>query len=114
MLFWRGRYEVESIVDGSGVRCRTQKAQAKKNKALNTIAVTLGLFLGKPGVAGAGMLAQARQDQLIRWKNIRKVRRYPKSNTILIHGGFAEHLAIFCTSENYAQVDQMVRQQTDK
>ncbi len=114
LIFWRGRYEVESILDATGVRCRTQKAQAKKNIIINTIAVILGLFMGKPGVAGAGMLAQARQDQQIRWKNIRKVQRHPKSNTILVHGGFAEHLAIFCTAENYTEVDQMVRQQTGK
>ncbi|MGD9949896.1 MAG: hypothetical protein AB7U29_15660 [Desulfobulbus sp.] len=112
MLVWRGRYEVECILDTTGVRCRTQKSQAKKNLIINTLTVILGLLSGKPSVAGAGMLAQSRQDQTIRWKNIRKVRRYPRIHTILVHGGFAEHLALFCTPENYLDVDALVNQET--
>lgn len=111
MVVWRGRYEVECILDGSGVRCRTRKSQARTNKIINGLTVTLGLLSGKPGVAGAGMLAQSRQDQTIRWKNIRKVRRYPKICTIMVHGGFAEHLALFCTPDNYPAVDALVREQ---
>jgi len=112
MVVWRGRYEVECMLNSDGVRCRTQKAQAKKNRIINTLTVVLGLLSGKPGVAGAGMLAQSRQDQLIRWKNIRKVKRYPRTHNILVHGGFAEHLALFCTPENYQEVDALVRRRT--
>jgi hypothetical protein len=112
MVVWRGRYEVECILNGSGVRCRTQKSQARTNRIINGLTVFLGLLSGKPTVAGAGMLAQSRQDQTIRWKNIRKVRRYPKIHTILVHGGFAEHLALFCTPDNYQDVDDVVREQT--
>ncbi|MDD2467801.1 MAG: hypothetical protein PHI97_27805 [Desulfobulbus sp.] len=113
MLVWRGRYEVECILDSSGVRCRTQKSQAKKNKIINVLTVVLGLLSGKPSVAGAGMLAQSRQDQTIRWKNIRKVKRYPRIHAILVHGGFAEHLALFCTPENYEEVDALVSRQCE-
>lgn len=112
MLVWRGRYEVECLLDGTGVRCRTQKSQARKNRIINALTVILGLLSGKPAIAGAGMLAQSRQDQTIRWKNIRKVRRYPRIRTIMVHGGFAEHLALFCTAENYQAVDALVTRQT--
>lgn len=112
MVMWRGRYEVECILDSVGVRCRTQKSQARKNRIINGLAVFLGLLSGKPGVAGAGMLAQARQDQTIRWHNIRKVRRYPRIHTIMVHGGFAEHLALFCTPDNYRDIDALVRERT--
>jgi hypothetical protein len=112
MLVWRGRYQVEFVLDGNGVRCRTQKGQARTNRIINGLTVFLGLLSGKPTVAGAGMLAQSRQDQTIRWKNIRKVRRYPKIHTIMVHGGFAEHLALFCTADNYRAVDALVRERT--
>ena len=112
MLVWKGRYEVECCLNSSGVRCRTQREQARKNRIINGLTVVLGLLSGKPGVAGAGMLAQSRQDQTIRWKRIRKVQRYPRIHTIVVHGGFAEHLALFCTEENYQDVEALVSLQT--
>ena len=73
VVFYRGRYEAEFVLDGKGVLFRTQERQVKRNRVVNILTVVLGLLSGKPAVAGAGMLAQSQQEVLIRWGQITKV-----------------------------------------
>jgi hypothetical protein len=112
MVVYGGKYDAEFVLDDKGVACRTQSGQARKNRVINSLAVGLGLLAGKPGVAGAGLLAASRQQVFIRWNRIRKARYNPRARTILIWGGFAEHIALFCTAENYAIVEQSIKQKS--
>lgn len=110
MAFYRGKYEAEFVLDGKGVLCRTQARQAKKNRIVNTLTVVLGLLSGRPAAAGAGMLAQSRQEVFIRWSCVTKVKYKPGGRTILLRGGWTEKIALFCRNENYVQVEAFVRQ----
>jgi hypothetical protein len=112
MVVYGGKYDAEFILNNKGVTCRTQQGQLRKNRIINTLTVILGFLAAKPGIAGSGMLAATRQQVTIPWKRIRKTRFKPKSHTILIWGGFAEHLALFCNPDNYEQVQQLVKQKT--
>ncbi|MDD4796159.1 MAG: hypothetical protein PHO66_00120 [Eubacteriales bacterium] len=114
MAFYRGKYEAEFVLDDKGVLCRTQAKQAKKNRIVNALTVVLGLLSGKATVAGIGMLAQSRQGAVLKWSHVRKVKYKPRQQTILLKGGFSERVALFCTSEIYAQVEQKVLLQTKK
>lgn len=113
MIVHRGKYEVEFVLDSKGALCRTQTKQAKKNRIINALTVVLGLFSGKTTVAGAGMLAQSRQEVFLRWSCVRKVKVKPRSRTILLQGGFAESMALFCTEDNYAQIEREVISQIE-
>ena len=112
MVLYKGRYSVGFVIDNKGIRCYTQKKQAKKNRMINSLAIILGIFFRKPGVAGAGMLAQSRQDSRINWKHVKKISYRPRNFMILVKGNFAEHIAIFCTSENYEQVKSIIAAKT--
>ncbi len=112
MAVYRGKYEAEFVLDQKGVLCRTQANQAKKNRIVNALTVVLGLFSGKPAVAGAGMLAQSRQEVFLQWNRVTKVKCKPKSRTILLRGGWMEQIALFCAEENYSQVERAVMLQT--
>lgn len=109
MAVYRGKYKAEFILDDEGAFCRTRRSQAKKNKIINTLTVVLGLLSGKPAVAGAGMLAGARQSVYLRWNRITKVKYKPGSRTILLRGGRLENIGLFCTEGNYRQAEEFVR-----
>ena len=113
-VLWGGKYEAGFVLDSKGIRCYTQESQRRKNRVLNALTVVLGLLSGKPAAAGAGLLAQTRQDILVRWQNIRKVKYCPKQHTIMIRGGFAENIAIFCSEDNYAEVEIFVKHRLEK
>ena len=112
VVVYRGRYEAEFVLDDKGVLCRTQAKQAKKNRIVNAMTVALGLLSGKPAAAGAGMLAQSRQEVFLRWNRVTKVKYKPKSRTVLLRGGLSEHIALFCADENYSQIEREVMLRT--
>jgi hypothetical protein len=90
------------------------KAIGKRNfifaalTGVGILTVVLGLLSGRPAVAGAGMLAQSRQEVFLRWNRVTKVKYKPKSLTILLRGGWMEQIALFCAAENYSQVEHEV------
>jgi len=108
-LVYGGNYAAGFILDEQGILNYTQEKQAKRNKVINGLTIFLGLFSGKPAAAGAGLLAQSREVVLVRWSKIKKVTYYPRSYTILVRGGFAENIAVFCTPENYQMVQEKIR-----
>jgi len=112
MAVYRGKYEAEFALDQKGVLCRTQAGQAKKNRIVNTLAVIFGLLSGGPAAAGAGMLAQSRQEVFIRWKRITKVKYKPHTRTILLRGEWTEQIALFCTDENYPVAEEFINGKT--
>lgn len=109
LAVYRGKYEAAFVLNQKGMLCRTQAEQAKKNHAVNTSALLLGLLSGAPAAAGAGMLAQSRQEVFLPWGRVTRVVYKPKSRTILLRCGWTEQLALFCTGENYGQVEAFVR-----
>jgi len=112
MLVYRGKYEVEFVLDNNGVLCRTKARQAKRNRVMNSLTVILGLLTGKPTVAGAGLLAQSRQEVFIRWSQVTKVKYKPQRHTVLIRSGWTDQIALFCTQDNYDLVERLIRQKT--
>jgi hypothetical protein len=113
MAVYKGKYEAEFVLDDKGALCRTQAKQAKKNRVINALTVILGLLTGRPAVAGAGMLAQSRQEIILRWNRVTKVRYKPRSRTILLRGGSTENIALFCTEDNYVLVEREVMRRTE-
>ena len=109
LIVYGGKYAPGFIVDDSGITNYTQAGQKRKNRIVNGLAVALGLFSGNFAAAGAGMMANSRQTMRLKWKQVRKVRYDPKRHAILLRGGIAEKMAVFCTSENYAEVEAVVR-----
>lgn len=112
MLVYKGRYEAEFVLDGKGVLCRSRAKQARQNRVVNTMTVGLGLLSGTPTAAGAGMLARSRQEVFLQWGQITKVKYKPKSRTILLRGGPLAQIALFCSNENYHQIQQELRLRT--
>lgn len=112
ILLYGGKYAVGFVIDDIGIRCYTQKTHAKRNRALNNLTVILGLLARQPSVAGAGVLAAARQSVLVRWKRIRAIRYDDKTQTISVQGRYLETIAVFCTPANYEQIAAIIQSKT--
>lgn len=112
LAVYRGKYEVGFILDDRGAFYRTEARQAKKDRTINTLAVIAGVLSGKPVMAGAGMLAQSRQQVFLRWPRLTRVRYKPRSRTILLRSSLTDSIALFCSEENYAAVEEFVKTKT--
>jgi hypothetical protein len=113
LFVYGGKYAPGFVVDREGITNYTQSSQAKQNKIMNTILIILGLYQGNFTAMGAGMIAQSRQVLRIKWKNVRWIRYYPREHTIMVKGGFAEKIALFCTEENYEEVANLARERIE-
>lgn len=114
MALYGGKYAPGFILDEKGVINYTQEKQRKRNNLINGLLVFFGLFGGNVTAAGIGYIAESRQVMKIKWKNVRDVKYDQKHNTIIIKGGFAEKMAVFCTEENYSEVEAFVRMKLEK
>lgn len=112
MLFFKGTYDVHNEVTEKGVLCENQPMQQKKVKRLSAVTFILGLLSRNPTAAGAGLLAGSRTKVFIPWKRIRKVKTLDRQYSLLLYGGFAENIALFCTEENYQEIKRVVVEKT--
>lgn len=109
MIIYGGKYAPGFIVDETGIVNYTQTKHVKRSRIINGLLVALGAMSGDPTTMGTGMIAQSRLVMRLRWKNIRRVRYCPKRYTILVRGGYMEKIAVFCTPENYMEVEAMIK-----
>jgi len=109
MALYGGKYAPGFILDDKAVINYTQDKQRKRNNLINGLLVFFGLFGGNVTAAGIGYIAESRQVMKIKWKNVRDVKYDQKHNTILLKGGFAEKMAVFCTEENYSEVEAFIK-----
>ena len=112
MIVYGGKYAPGFIVDETGIVNYTQVKQAKRSRIINGLLIALGLFSGSPTAVGAGLIAQSKQVMRLRWKSIRKVKYDPQRHTILVQGGYMDKIAVFCTPENYPEVEAVIKERS--
>ena len=87
-----------------------KKTFFKKNRFVNRLTVIMGVFTGKPTVAGAGLLAQAKEEDFLAWQKIQKIKYKPKSQTILLRGHPGQKIAVFCPPDYYQQIEDFIKE----
>lgn len=108
LLIFKGTYDVHYLINQKGILCENQPMQANRIKKLSIITVFAGLFARNFSAAGAGMLAGSRTSTFMPWKHIRKVKYLDKQHCMIIKGGFAENITLFCTDENYNEIKLII------
>ena len=108
LFVYGGTYDIHFVINQKGILCKNQSQQAKRVKRLSAITVVLAFFARNPTAAGAGMLSGTRTEVFIPWKQIRKIKYLEKQKCIMVYGGFAENVAVFCTEENYNKVKLII------
>jgi uncharacterized membrane protein len=107
--YYGNKYELTYIMDEKGVETLTRAGQKRKNSRVNFLLIILGLLFRNPTAAGTGFLANAGQCQVMKWKNVQKVTFYPRSNTVVLSGGYGIKSIVFCTGDNYGLVSSRIR-----
>ncbi|MHC1754646.1 MAG: hypothetical protein AB9861_04310 [Methanosarcina sp.] len=107
--YYGNKYELTYTMDEEGVKTLTRAGQEKKNNKVSFFLIILGFLFRNPTAAGTGFLANAGQNQVLKWKDVKKVTFYPRSNTIVLSGGYCIKSIVFCTGDNYVPVSSRVR-----
>ncbi|MBN1537369.1 MAG: zinc ribbon domain-containing protein [Anaerolineales bacterium] len=105
-FLYGNKYEYKYTVDENGVKAETTGATQKKNFIVNLLLV----FSGRPGPAGAGLLAQSRQSELVKWDKVDTYTTNPDNLEIVLYRRKRAVMVIQCKPENYQTVRQRVEQ----
>lgn len=114
MLIYGGKYHAGFVIDSKGVLNYTQEKYRKRNKIINTMLIILGIFTKRLTATGIGLMAESKESMFLKWENIKKVKIYKDSKTIIIRGGFTEKIGLFCNDDNFDIVRDAILQNVEK
>jgi hypothetical protein len=108
LVFFGNKYHARFTVTKKGVSFESVE---KRAKGAARLALLMGIFSGRPGVAGSGLLAMSQESMNVTWKGVFKAIFNEKRRTIVLRNAWRKILVIYCREENYSQVADFVKTQ---
>ena len=105
LLVYRNRFRATFAITPNGVRF----ASGKRERGLTWLTLMVGLFSRTPVVAGAGMLAYARETVEYPWEVIRDVKVYPDARVISLRTSWRTLLRLHCPPELFDEAVALTR-----
>ena len=98
LVVFGNRMRMGFVIDDRGIVARVIDNRAK---TANRLAAAVGALAGKPGVAGAGLIAMHDEERSAVWTSIAAVKYDPRRHTITLRNSWRTVLHVFCTPQNY-------------
>ncbi len=106
LVFFGNRYPAHFAL---GEKALYWSSRSRRARRANRLAVVLGALSGKPSVAGAGLLAEAKNEGHIGWKDVRRFKEYPSARVVSVKNCWRVVTRLYCTPDNYDRVCENVR-----
>jgi hypothetical protein len=106
LVVYGNKYEYQFTMDEVGVKAETVGGTRWKNGIINWLL----LLSGRPGPAGAGLLAASRQRELVKWKDVDRLDFNAKKKEIVLRRGKRALMLVQCTTENFDRVLRLAQQ----
>jgi hypothetical protein len=87
---------------------------SRRGKWGNRLAVVLGALAGRPGVAGAGLLAMSQEMVSVEWREVHRINVYPQARVISLMNSWRVVFRLYCTPGNFPEVLSSVREWADQ
>jgi len=107
LVFFGNHWPMAFAVSTEGVGWRSL---SRRGSQANRVAIVVGVLSGKPGMAGAGLLAASNERGWLPWQQVRRVKAYPAQRAISIMNSWRVVVRLYCTPENYGAVLAYVEQ----
>jgi Zn-dependent protease with chaperone function len=111
LLFFGNRYRTGFTIDRNGVGWSSMMS---RTRWANRAAVVAGILAAKPGVAGAGLLAQSQEQGIVEWDEIRKLKFYPALCSISVMNSWRVVIRLNCTPEQYPAIAETLKRKAAK
>lgn len=102
------KYCVVFEMDEAGVKHTQMPSQFKRSQAVSLMETVVGLTLGKPGLAGAGLLSATKQSMYSAWTDVNRVKVIPERNVIKVDGKL-NHNQVYVEDADFQFVADFVR-----
>jgi hypothetical protein len=106
LVVYGNQYDYHFSVDEVGAKAETAGGTRKKNSIINFLL----LLSGRPGPAGAGLLAASRQSEMVKWKDVDQVDFDARKMEIVLRRKKRALMLVQCNAENFDQVLSVAQQ----
>lgn len=106
LVFYVNRMPIRYTLDSKGV---TSEILGRRSRWANRAGIVAGLLSANPTVAGASLLAKARETTSYRWHELYKAAYYPEAQTITLFNGWRSVARLHCTPAQYPDIANRVR-----
>lgn len=100
LVVFRNRMTMQFEVGEDGASARVVD---RRSRIANRLAMVAGTLAGRPGVAGAGMLAMNNEEVGTAWRGVASARYDPARFTITLRNDWRPVMHLFCTPETYQE-----------
>lgn len=106
-VLFRGAIRMRYVVDGEGVSATVVERGAR---AANRAAVALGFIAGRPGAAGAGLIAIGQETVELRWDGAFRASFDAAAGTITFRNAWRPLLVVHAGAADFEPVARLVRE----
>jgi hypothetical protein len=106
LIFFGNRFPLGFALNPKGVMMVTLSQRGRWG---NRLAVILGALSRQPGLAGAGLLAMARESVGMSWDEVRHIKVHPQARVISLMDSWHVVVRLYCTPKNYEAVLESVQ-----
>ncbi len=100
LVVFGNRMSMAFVIDDRGVNARVVDRRAR---IANRLAAVVGGLAGRPGVAGAGLIAMSNEETGTVWSGVARASYDPRRHTITLHNDWRPVIHVFCTPETYKE-----------
>ena len=104
-IVFRNRMLFRFTVSETGISFETTDTAAR---ATNRLSVVAGVLGGSAQATGAGLIAQSRETQEMRWQGAFRAEYRPRSRVVILRNAWRQLMLVYCTPENYAEVAERI------
>jgi len=104
-VIYRGRMRFRYTVTSTSLQVEVVDRTVR---TVNRAAVLVGLLAGRPGVAGAGLIASSREMTEVAWRGAFRAAFDPRRRTITFRNAWRRLFVVHATADNYAAVADRV------
>lgn len=107
------KYCVLFEMDDHGVTHTQMQKQFKKAQAISFVTMFLGVYAGKPGVVGTGILAATKQSMSSSWSSVKSVEIIRKHDVIKVNERLNKN-QVYALPEDFPFVEEFIKNHVGK
>lgn len=105
LVVFGNRMSMAFVIDDRGVNARIVDRRAR---IANRLAALVGGLAGRPGVAGAGLIAMSNEETGTVWSGVASASYDPRRHTITLRNDWRPVIHVFCTLETYEEAAERI------
>lgn len=105
LVVFGNRMPMRFSISNQGISAEMTSSVGKKT---NRLAIILGLFMKKPGLAGSGLIALSQESVSYAWPDIAKISPNPAKHQFIFSNSWRPLLVMHCLPSNFLSVQKLV------